>query len=94
MKKGFSKWEVTDHLKTDAQIRRYLNAALADYGNDPEFIITVLSDIARARNMQELAKSAGLSRSGLYKALSGKGKPEFTTIMKVMNALGVELRMA
>lgn len=94
MKKGYSKWEVTDHLKTKAQMRRYLNAALADYGDDPAFIVTVLRDIARARTMNQLAKDAGLSRSGLYKALSGDGKPEFVTIMKIMHALGVELRMA
>lgn len=93
MKKGFSKWHVLDHLKTDKDIRNYLNAALADYANDPSFIITALSDVAHARNMNQLAKDAGLSRSGLYKALSGEGKPEFSTIMKVMHALGVQLRM-
>ena len=93
MKKGYSKWDVVDHLKTEKDMQRYLNAAMAEAGNDPVFIVTVLGDIARARNMNALAKQAGLSRSGLYKALSGDGKPEFATIMKVAGALGLKLEL-
>ncbi|CAM4065198.1 addiction module antidote protein [Vreelandella rituensis] len=47
-------------------------------------------DIARARNMSQLAKEVGMSREGLYKALSGEGNPAFSTISKVANALGIE----
>jgi len=50
-----------------------------------------LDSIARARGMTRLAKETGLSREGLYKALSADGNPEFSTVMKVINALGLRL---
>ena len=34
---------------------------------------------------------AGLSRESLYKALSGERNPEFDTILRVIEALGLEL---
>jgi probable addiction module antidote protein len=41
--------------------------------------------------MTQLARDTGLAREGLYKALSGQGNPEFATILKVINALGLRL---
>jgi DNA-binding phage protein len=32
-----------------------------------------------------------MSRPALYRALSGKGNPEFATITKVMHALGLKM---
>lgn len=54
-------------------------------------LAAALGDIARARNMSQLAKQVGMSREGLYKALSGEGNPAFSTISKVANALGLRL---
>ena len=53
-----------------------------------------LGNIARARGMSQLARKTGLTREGLYKALSPGGNPEFGTVMKVIRALGLELRGA
>ncbi len=50
-----------------------------------------LGTVARARNMTRLARDTGMSRTSLYKALSGEGRPEFGTIMKVAKALGLDL---
>ena len=47
--------------------------------------------IARSRGMTQLAQDTGLAREGLYRALSGQGNPEFATILKVINALGLRL---
>lgn len=45
--------------------------------------------------MSQLARNTGLTREGLYKALSPGGNPEFGTVMKVViRALGLELRGA
>jgi len=38
-----------------------------------------------------LARRIGMSREGLYKALSADGNPSFATIMKVARALGLKL---
>jgi probable addiction module antidote protein len=47
--------------------------------------------IARSGNVSELARGAGMSREGLYKALSAEGNPSFATIMKVAKALGLRI---
>jgi len=52
----------------------------------------VLGDIARARGMAQIAEKSGLGRTSLYKALSPDGHPEFATVLKVVNALGLRLR--
>ena len=46
---------------------------------------------ARARGMAQVARDTGLSRESLYKALSGERSPDFDTILKVVNALGLRL---
>jgi probable addiction module antidote protein len=44
--------------------------------------------------MAQIAKAAGLARESLYKALSPEGNPELTTVLKVMRALGLKLKIA
>ena len=56
-----------------------------------ERIAKVIGNIARARGMTQLAKDTGLGRESLYKALSGEGNPSFSTILKVIAALGIKL---
>jgi probable addiction module antidote protein len=41
--------------------------------------------------MSQIAKDTGLSRESLYKALGSEGNPEFATILKVLQALGLKL---
>ena len=84
-------WDPAEHLETDDDIAAYLDAALED--GDPALIVAVLGDIARARGMTQLAREAGLGRDSLYKALSATGNPEFATVMKVVRALGLQLRV-
>ena len=43
--------------------------------------------------MNRLAREAGMSREGLYKALSDDGNPTFATVMKITRALGMQLRI-
>jgi len=50
-----------------------------------------LGTVARARGMSQNAKDAGLSRENLYKALGAEGNPEFGTVLKMLQALGMKL---
>ena len=86
------KWDSAAHLETEADIARYWEACLVEGRDDPSFITTALGNIARARGMSQLARKTGLTREGLYKPLSPGGNPEFGTVMKVIRALGLELR--
>lgn len=85
------KWDSAQHLKTEEDIAAYFNACLEEAGDDSAFLAHALGTIARARGMSQLARDTGISREGLYKALSGEGNPEFATIMKVVGALGLRL---
>ena len=70
----------------------YLEAALED--GDPALIAAALGDIARAKGMSQIARETGLGRESLYKALSPDGNPEFSTVLKVVRALGLRLHAA
>ena len=69
----------------------YLEACMEEAGDDAAFIAKALGTIARAKGMTQLAKETGLGRESLYKALSGEGNPSFSTILKVVHALGIKL---
>lgn len=85
-------WDPAEHLKTKKDVIAYLEAALED--GDPALVSAALGDIARAKGMSEVAKEAGLGRESLYKALSAEGNPEFSTVLKVLKALGLRLHAA
>jgi len=85
-----TRWDPARHLATSADIAAYLDAAIED--GDPALIGAALGDVARAKGMAQLAERVGMSRTSLYKALSANGRPEFATVLKVLNALGLQLR--
>lgn len=90
-KEKFSRYDVVDYLKTEEDIAGYLEACMEEAGDDAAYIAAALGDIARARGMAQLAKDTGISREGLYKALSPDGNPSLATILKVVKALGLKL---
>ncbi len=81
--------DIQDHLKTPKQRASYLEAAFED--GDPTLIANALGDVARAMGMAEVAKETGVTREGLYKALSGKGDPRLSTLAGVVKAMGLRL---
>ena len=89
MAEKFSRYDTADYLETEEDIRLYLEACQED--GDPALIAAALGDIAKARNMTQLAKEAGMTRAGLYKALSSDGNPSFATVSKVAKALGLKI---
>ena len=91
MVKKFSRYDTSDYLETEEDICLYLEACQEE-GN-PALVAAALGDIARARNMTQLAKDAGMTRAGLYKALSVDGNPSFATVSKVAKALGLKITL-
>ena len=94
MAEKFTKWDPADHIRTADDARYYLEAATEEDPGDGSLIRAALNDIARAQNMSQLARDVGMTREGLYKALSDKGNPSFATVMKITRALGMQLRIA
>ena len=93
MSEKFTAWDAVQELKSENDIALYFEACLDDDPGDGSLIRAALGDIARARGMSQLARETGLARESLYKALSPEGNPEFTTIMKVIKALGFKLHI-
>ena len=78
-----------DYLDSEERQAAYIAAALET--GDADFVRDALGIVARARGMAGVAKSAGLSRESLYKALGESGNPEFATVMRVVRAMGLRL---
>ena len=92
MKNRIKIWDAAQYLETEEDMAAYLEAALEE--NDSALVAAALGDIARAKGMTQIARKAGLGRESLYKALSPDGNPEFSTVLKVVSALGLKLHAA
>ena len=75
------------YLVSETSIAAYLTDTLD--ANDAALLASALGDIARARGMTEIAKSAGITREALYRALRPDSTPRFDTVSRVCAALGV-----
>jgi probable addiction module antidote protein len=86
-------YDSAEYLEDDQAIAEYLEEAMkiAMEDSDPAFLAQALGTVARARGMSQIAKDAGLSRESLYKALGAEGNPEFGTVLRVLQALGLKL---
>src|SRR5664279_5288980 len=82
-------FDASPYLESEESIAAYLTDILE--ANDAALLASALGDIARARGMTEIAKSAGITREALYKALRPDSAPRFDTISRVCVALGVRL---
>lgn len=81
-------FDPAEYLDTREGIAAYMTDALES--GDPAFVADALGVVARARGMTEVARDAGVSRESLYRALSTDGNPEFGTVMRVAQALGLQ----
>lgn len=82
-------FDAAPYLDSEAAIAAYLTDILE--ANNAALLAAALGDIARARGMTEIAKSAGITREALYKALRPDSAPRFDTVIRVCAALGVRL---
>jgi probable addiction module antidote protein len=82
-------FDAADYLDNEEVIAEYINAALED--ENPEVLLQAIADVAKARGMTQLAKTTGLGRESLYKALAPGAKPRYDTVLRLVRALGVEL---
>jgi len=83
------RFDAAEYLDSEERQVAYITVALES--GDPDFVRDALGLVARARGMGDIAKSAGLNRESLYKALGETGNPEFATVMRIVRALGLTL---
>ena len=79
-------------LQDPEEAAAYLTAALDDKSGDgSDVFLLALRDVAKARGIRELAQDTQLSRESLYRTLSRKGNPRFSTLEAVLESLGLKL---
>lgn len=68
----------------------YLKAALEE-DSEPRVLLIALRRVVLARGIAKIAKTAGVERESLYRALSKRGNPRFSTLAAVTKAVGLRL---
>ena len=86
-----SKFDIAEYLDDQEMINEYLNTVLEE--GDSNDIQVALGHIAKAIGMSKIAEQTGMSRPSLYKALAENAKPQFDTILKVLRAIGGNIKM-
>jgi len=86
-----TKFDIADYLDSNEMIAEYLNEVL-EQGSEND-LITAIGNVAKAIGMTKIAEKSGLSRPSLYKALSDGSKPQFSTIIKVLKAIGGQVKV-
>ncbi len=84
-----TRFDSAHYLDNEKRQAAYIAAALET--GDASFVRDALGLVGRARGMGKVAKTADLNRESLYRALSETGNPEFSTVMRVIRALGLTL---
>ena len=87
----FAKWDVAEILDTKEDIIACLEVALAKA--DTKFLFETLGALARSKGMTQIAKELGVTREGLYKSLSPDGHPSFETVIKLLDILGLQVKL-
>jgi probable addiction module antidote protein len=87
----FSDWNPAKYINTKDDVIALLEAALEE--NDPDFLLSVFGDIARSKGMSKIANELNLDRKGLYRALAPDGNPSFKTVFKLIDLLGMRIRL-
>ncbi len=86
-----TKFDIAEYLDNEDIVAEYLNTALEE--GDSSGLIVAIGHVAKSIGMSKIAEKTGMSRPSLYKALSEGSKPQFETIMKVLKAIGGQIKM-
>ena len=84
-----TRFDAAEYLTTPEAQAEFITAALET--GDAAYVRDAIGVVARSRGMGEIAKAAGLNRESLYRALGSAGNPEFSTMLRVLDALGIAL---
>jgi probable addiction module antidote protein len=89
MMNNFKKFDRSDYINSPEQASEYLQLMLDENGLDGFY--KALGDVAKAKGMSDIAKTTGVGRESLYKSLSNKGNPNFSTVVKTLEALDMSI---
>lgn len=67
----------------------YLKSEIEE--GDPRYIRYAISNIIKTRNISEVAKSAKISRTSIYRLLDSNKTIDLDTFLKILKALNLKL---
>ena len=85
---GLTRFDPAQHLTSLDAVAAYMSE-IAATGN-AELFQAAMNDVVRAHGMGKVAAKADITREGAYKALREGSKPRFETILKMLDALGMQ----
>jgi probable addiction module antidote protein len=88
-KQKLKAFDAADYLDNPETRTAYIAEAMQT--RDAAFISRAIGNVAKAHGMTGIANETGLSRESLYRALGTQANPEFSTIIKVLDSLDLEL---
>ena len=89
-------WDPAEHITDDAYAALYLDGALEEGFEDGYFrvVAPIIWDIVRWKGTDAVASDTGLDADSLRKAFSDDGNPDLLTVLQVLRALGLQLRVS
>lgn len=87
-----SKYNATDYLNTNEEIKEYLNTSFET--GDSKLIARALGDVAKIKGMSKVAKTTQLDRSSLYNSLTEQGDPKLSTVTKLIKNFGFSVSIS
>lgn len=84
-------WDIQDQLNTPEDMAAYLDAALME--DDPDFFLTAVGDVVKAMGAKKIASEMGHGEKSLYKSFKPGAKPRYDTVFKMLQALGLRIRI-
>lgn len=86
--------QLQDHDFAVAYLNEALNESLKGDEESQKLFLIALRNVAEAQGgISALAKKANVGRESLYKTLSGTGNPKWHTLVSLVIALGLNLRL-
>lgn len=56
-------------------------------------ICQAIGDVIRLHNVSEIARKTGIERPSIYRAFAGQQSPKFSTVLNVLDAIGLKFRV-
>lgn len=93
---SFNQYVLND-LKTDADIKEWINVGFEEFlaDNDLNAFVKALEYAVRAKDsISGISQKTGISRSNLYAIFSGQQQPQLSTTLKILKELGFTIKVA
>ena len=93
----FDEIEFKYFKKHPKELKEYIEVALEEYqkdGNEKAFLASLAVAAKVHGGFSKLSKETGLNRENLYRALSNRQDPRFSTVINVLSTLGFSLKIA